>query len=255
MDRRERKCSDGLQDLPQRYAVDDSAAGVTTYNDTTTTGQTSYAYAVTAYDSAGESAQAAAPVITTPFLYQITGPGGTVLAPVASLYRSVGPVPGTCGEVAGTGRCQFFVYQTYGSQSAVRTSTNSIQACPYSDILAPGYTAGSGAEGTANSCLATYVTPSAYGQPTLSSTPTGLTATASSATSVSLSWTASTDTGGPGVAGYKVYRNRSLLATTTARAPRTWIRQRAATLRTHTPLHPMTPLAPRMSHRSQQPRR
>lgn len=195
------------------------AAGVTTYNDTTTTGQTSYAYAVTAYDSAGESAQAAAPVITTPFLYQITGPGGTVLAPVASLYRSAGPVPGTCGVVAGAGPCQFFVYQTYGSQSAVRTSTNSIQACPYSDILAPGYTAGSGAEGTPNSCLATYVTPSAFGQPTVSGTPTGLTATASSATSVSLSWTAATDVGGPGLAGYKVYRNGSLLASTTGASP------------------------------------
>ena len=39
--------------------------------------------------------------------------------------------------------------------------------------------------------------------------PTGLAATASSPTEVRLTWTASTDTGGSGVAGYRVYRNGS----------------------------------------------
>ena len=44
-------------------------------------------------------------------------------------------------------------------------------------------------------------------------TPTGLTATPASATSVTLSWTASTDD--TAVAGYKIYRNGSLVATST----------------------------------------
>jgi hypothetical protein len=39
------------------------------------------------------------------------------------------------------------------------------------------------------------------------SVPTGLQAGAVTATSVPLTWTASTDPGGPGVAGYRVYRN------------------------------------------------
>jgi chitodextrinase len=44
------------------------------------------------------------------------------------------------------------------------------------------------------------------------STPTGLTATAVSPTQINLSWGASTDTGGSGLAGYRVYRNGSLIA-------------------------------------------
>jgi membrane carboxypeptidase/penicillin-binding protein PbpC len=48
---------------------------------------------------------------------------------------------------------------------------------------------------------------------TAPTTPTGLTATPASATSITLSWTASTDD--TAVAGYKIYRNGSLVATST----------------------------------------
>jgi hypothetical protein len=47
------------------------------------------------------------------------------------------------------------------------------------------------------------------------SVPTGITATAS-ATQVTLSWSPSTDTGGCGVAGYRVYRDNKELAPTTS---------------------------------------
>jgi hypothetical protein len=47
------------------------------------------------------------------------------------------------------------------------------------------------------------------------SVPTGLTATASS-TQVNLSWSPSTDTGGCGLAGYRVYRDNKLIATTSS---------------------------------------
>lgn len=45
------------------------------------------------------------------------------------------------------------------------------------------------------------------------STPANVQSTAVTSSSVSLSWNAATDAGGPGVAGYKVYRNGSLAAT------------------------------------------
>ncbi|HSW85859.1 MAG TPA: hypothetical protein VLF79_04630, partial [Candidatus Saccharimonadales bacterium] len=45
------------------------------------------------------------------------------------------------------------------------------------------------------------------------STPTGVTANAVGATSVSLSWTASTDVGGPGLAGYYILRGGTKIAT------------------------------------------
>lgn len=46
--------------------------------------------------------------------------------------------------------------------------------------------------------------------------PTGLTATAASSTQVNLSWNASTDSGGPGVANYTITRNGTQVATVTA---------------------------------------
>jgi YD repeat-containing protein len=46
------------------------------------------------------------------------------------------------------------------------------------------------------------------------STPTGLTATTAGNTQINLSWSASSDAGGPGLAGYYVYRNGTKIATT-----------------------------------------
>lgn len=48
------------------------------------------------------------------------------------------------------------------------------------------------------------------------SVPTGLTATAMSPTRINLAWSASSDTGGAGLAGYRIYRNGAQLATTSA---------------------------------------
>src|SRR5262245_599216 len=50
---------------------------------------------------------------------------------------------------------------------------------------------------------------------TAPSVPTGLTASAAGCSQINLSWTASTDTGGSGLAGYKVFRNGVQIATTT----------------------------------------
>ena len=53
------------------------------------------------------------------------------------------------------------------------------------------------------SAASSTLTASTYSLPT---TPTGLSTTAITATSMALTWTGSTDTGGPGLAGYYVYR-------------------------------------------------
>lgn len=47
------------------------------------------------------------------------------------------------------------------------------------------------------------------------SVPAGINAIATSSTQINLSWSASTDTGGAGLAGYKVFRNNAQIATTT----------------------------------------
>src|SRR5262249_49214593 len=66
---------------------------------------------------------------------------------------------------------------------------------------------------SAQSTAASATTP-ACPDATAPSVPSGLTATASSCTQVDLSWTASTDAGGSGLAGYKVFRGGGQVATT-----------------------------------------
>lgn len=46
------------------------------------------------------------------------------------------------------------------------------------------------------------------------STPTGLSGTPASDTSITITWNASSDAGGPGISGYHVYRNGALIANT-----------------------------------------
>ncbi len=50
------------------------------------------------------------------------------------------------------------------------------------------------------------------------STPSGVTAAATSSNSVTISWTASTDTGGPGLGGYYIYRGGTQVGTASAAA-------------------------------------
>jgi chitodextrinase len=68
----------------------------------------------------------------------------------------------------------------------------------------------SGGTGTANLSLTVTSLPDT----TPPSTPTNLTATAISTSQVNLAWSASTDTGGSGLAGYKIYRGGTQIATT-----------------------------------------
>ena len=76
-------------------------------------------------------------------------------------------------------------------------------------------TAADAAGNTSAAAAAPAVTTAAYIPPadtTVPSTPAGLTATAKNASEIDLAWTASTDN--VAVAGYKVYRNSALIATT-----------------------------------------
>jgi chitinase len=67
---------------------------------------------------------------------------------------------------------------------------------------------------TSNNDLGTVTNGSYTVNPVLPTVPTGLNKTGSTTTSVSLAWTASTDTGGPGLAGYHVYRNNTFVGST-----------------------------------------
>lgn len=65
-------------------------------------------------------------------------------------------------------------------------------------------------------CEILFPWPTPPADTTAPTTPTGLMATAASATQVDLTWSASTDTGGAGVAGYRVFRDGTQITTVTA---------------------------------------
>jgi hypothetical protein len=72
------------------------------------------------------------------------------------------------------------------------------------------------AGGNSNYSNTTSATTPAAGDTTPPAVPTGLTATAVSSSQINLSWNPSTDSGGSGLAGYRVYKSGSLIASTAA---------------------------------------
>jgi fibronectin type 3 domain-containing protein len=71
------------------------------------------------------------------------------------------------------------------------------------------------ASGNSVFSIVTSATTPAAPDTTPPSIPSGIVATATSTSQVSVSWSVSTDTGGSGLAGYQVYRNGTLVTTTT----------------------------------------
>lgn len=99
------------------------------------------------------------------------------------------------------------------------TSLGSDTSAPYS-VAWSGAAAGSytltaiatdNAGATTTSAARTISVIAASTDTTAPSVPTGLASTAQSSSSITLAWTAATDTGGSGLAGYQVYRNGSLV--------------------------------------------
>ena len=179
----------------------------TSFADKAVSSATTYAYTVDAYDAAGNhSGQSTAASITTPDWAPPTAPTGLSASAVSSseidqAWQAATDNVGVAG------------YTVYRNGSAVATLGPDVLA--YADTgLGHGVTysytvsAFDAAGNTSpQSSPASATTPDDIA-PT---TPGGLSATATSSTSVSVSWTASSDD--VAVTGYDVYRDGALLAT------------------------------------------
>jgi YD repeat-containing protein len=196
-------------------ALASTASNVLTYSDTSPAQVTTYQYRVYAVDAVPNSgAYSTVATVTTPDGTAPTAPTG-LAASVISANEIDLSWSAASDNVGVTG------YKIYRNGSAVAI----VSSTSYADnVLQPQttYTYQVSALDAANnesslSSSAQGTTPQ-IPDTTPPTTPSGLTATGVSSNRVDLSWGASTDTGGSGLVGYKIYRDGSLLTTVPANA-------------------------------------
>jgi fibronectin type 3 domain-containing protein len=152
-------------------------------------------------------------------------------APTAPTGLTLGTVTATSVQLSwsastdsgGSGLAGYKVYRQQGVGANLPVGTVGAGVLSFTDQpLTPGtgYTwtivAYDNAENhsTASNSAST-TTASSSGDTTPPSTPTNLTGTGTSSTTIQLNWNASTDTGGSGMGSYRVYRGGSLIASPT----------------------------------------
>lgn len=188
-----------------------SPGNVTTYQDNSVSATTSYSYTVRAMDRAGNvSAQSTALILTTPAAPDTTAPSTPtgLAASVMSGTRIDLTWSAATDNVAVTG---YRVFQN-GALLATLGNVTTYQDTSVFPAATFVYTvraldAAGNVSGLSAAATATTPTGADLVAPT---TPTGLTASALSASQVNLRWLASTDN--VAVSGYRIYRNGVLLA-------------------------------------------
>lgn len=178
-----------------------------TYADTTCTPVTTYSYAVSAYDAAGNnSAQSSATTVTTPDTIPPSVPTGLSATAVSGTRVDISWVASS-DNVGVTG------YKIFRGSTQIGTSATTA----YSDTTCTPGTAYSykvsaydaAGNNSAQSSAANVTTPDTIAP----SAPTALVATAVSTSQINLGWTAATDN--VGVAGYDIYRDGAFLVSVT----------------------------------------
>lgn len=182
----------------------------TSYSNSSLTSATTYTYRVAAYDAAGNASAQSSPASAT--THDITPPSiPTGLTGGAHSQTRI-----DLDWTASTDNVGVAGYRILRGGNLIGTSAGTA----YSDLTVVGSTTyiytveaydaanNRSAPSAARSVATPDVTPP--------STPANLSATAASPSRINLSWGASTDTGGSGLAGYRVYRNGALIASTTA---------------------------------------
>jgi chitodextrinase len=188
----------------------------TSYTDTGLSASAQYCYTVAAYDNAANTSAQSAQSCATTLATIPAAPSGLTATAVAT--NQINPswtdnsnnetgfkverAPASSGPWTQIGTTGAGV-TSYSSSGLSASSTY------YYRVRATNLAGDSG-----YSSMASATTPAAS-DTTAPSVPTGLTATAVSTNQINLTWSASTDTGGSGLAGYKIYRGGTQTATVT----------------------------------------
>lgn len=189
-----------------------TAVSGTSFTDTTVSASTAYSYTVSAVDAAGNrSAESTAATVTTPAASDTTAP--TVPTNVTATANSATSV--TVSWTASTDAVGVASYQVKRGGTVIANAVTS--GTTYTDTTASASTTYSytvnavdaAGNRSADSSAASVTTPAAS-DTTAPTVPTNVSATANSATQVTVSWTASTDA--VGVASYQVKRGGTVIA-------------------------------------------
>ena len=199
----------------------------TTYTDIELHGDTAYQYTVKAYDPAGNVSAASSPVnITTGASDVTTAPGSPTALTSPSQTGSAVDLSWTAPTSTGIGVAGYDIYRngtlvgttTATEQGTAGTPTPTL----YTDTgLASGttytYTVAAFDAAGDTSAVSSAITATTVALSDVApSTPTGLASSAQTDSSISLTWTASTANSGGNVAGYDIYRNGTLVGTSTS---------------------------------------
>jgi chitodextrinase len=178
---------------------------------------TSYCFTVAASDNAGNVSTPSGQVCATTLGTVPVAPSGLVALAISSSQINLTWQDNSSNESG-------FIVQRASSSSGPWTQIGlmgaNVTSCAHTGLTAATTyfyrVCAYNTSGNSAFSAVTSATTQALPDTTAPSIPSGITATATSTSQVSVSWGASTETGGSGLAGYQVYRNGTVVTTTTA---------------------------------------
>ena len=201
----------GTRRLPgYRGATQVGTTATTSFSDTGLTPSTQYCYTVVAYDNAGNTSAASSSVCATTLTPPDTTKPTVSITNSSATYTNAQTVTITASATDNIGVTKVEIYD---GATLKTTGTSYAWTFTSANNGAHNWTARAydAAGNVTTSAVVTLTVNIDVSAPTV---PAGLTATAVSTNQINLSWSASTDTGGSGLAGYKVYRGGVQIATT-----------------------------------------
>ena len=179
----------------------------TSYTNSGLTSGTSYTYTVTAYDNAGNESAAAGPV-SAPARDTQAPTSPTNLAVTGTTTTSISLGWGASTDSGGSGRAGYRIYRD-GNTTPLATVTGRSYT---NSGLVTGTTYTYKVTAFDNAGNESPASPQVSGiarDTQAPATPTNLAVTSTTTSSVSLTWGGSSDSGGSGRAGYRIYRDGS----------------------------------------------
>ncbi|WP_130779961.1 glycoside hydrolase family 48 protein [Cellulomonas biazotea] len=192
----------------------------TSFTDTGLTASTAYSYTVRAFDAAGNvsAASSALSVTTKATPSDTTAPSVPTITSSSSTVNSV--TLGWSASTDNTGGSGLAGYDVYRGNTRVGqttgltfTDTGLTASTAYSYTVRARDVAGN--VSAASTAVSVTTKADTVVDTIAPSVPAGLVATTVGETSVTLTWNASTDTGGSGLAGYDVYRGTTKVGSST----------------------------------------